>query len=82
MNKELKHIIIKELLWLLGIMAVSAIIEVIIIMLLDLHPVLSVKIQGFIGLMVIGLTIRVAARIRAAYRTHPDPTKNGQKSLE
>ena len=82
MNRDVKHIIIKEAGWFLAIVATSAVVEWSIIELLDLHPVLSVKVQGFIGLLVIGVTIRFVARIRSAFRTHPEHPQEGSESLE
>ena len=82
MKKDVKHIVLKEAGWFLAIVAVSALIELLIIEILDLHPVLSVKIQGFIGLLVIGMTIRFVTRVRSAFRTHPEHQHQGKESLE
>ena len=82
MNRDVKHIIIKETGWFLAIVAASALTEWLIIELLDLHPVLSVKVQGFVGLLVIGVSIRFVSRLRTAFRTHPEHSDKGQESLE
>lgn len=52
-----------ELIWLAGFVIVAGAVEYAIIMLLDLDWVLSVKVQGFIGLLVIGYLIRMSARL-------------------
>lgn len=63
MTYQLKNKILVELAWLFGIVAVSAGIEYSIIMLFDLHPILSLKIQGLIGLVVIAYVIRMITRM-------------------
>lgn len=60
---QIKGKIAIELAWLVGIIAVSAAIEYAIIMLFDLHPILSVKVQGLIGLVVIAYIIRMISRM-------------------
>jgi hypothetical protein len=63
MNKNLKQKLFVEFAWLLGILVVSAAIEYVIITLFDLHPILSVKVQGFIGLVIVAYGIRMLARM-------------------
>ncbi len=63
MNSQLKGKLISELIWLLGIVLLSAAVEYAIIMLFNLHPILSVKIQGFIGLIIIAYIIRMITRM-------------------
>lgn len=63
MTRKLKDRIIYEFIWLVGIVLASAAIEYAIIELFDLHPILGVKIQGFIGLLIIGYGIRMIARM-------------------
>ncbi len=63
MTYQLKNKILVELAWLFGIVAVSAAIEYSIIMLFDLHPILSLKIQALIGLVVIAYVIRMISRM-------------------
>ncbi|NGP89802.1 hypothetical protein [Fodinibius halophilus] len=63
MNTQLKSKLITELVWLVGIVIASAAVEYIIIVLFDLHPIFSVKAQGFIGLMVIAYGIRMMGRL-------------------
>ncbi len=68
MEKRLKNTIMVESLWLLGLVVVAAVIEYSVIELFDLHPVLNVKIQGFIGLLLIGYSIRMAARLWKSFK--------------
>ena len=63
MDSQTKNKLITEFAWLLGIILVSAALEYAIIVFFNLHPILSVKIQGFIGLVVIAYIIRMVARI-------------------
>lgn len=63
MDSQLKGKLISELIWLLGIVLVAAATEYAIIMLFNLHPVLNLKIQGFIGLIIIAYVIRMIARM-------------------
>ncbi|MDZ7681465.1 MAG: hypothetical protein U5J63_07030 [Fodinibius sp.] len=63
MDSDRKRKLISEVIWLVGIIATSAAIEYIIISLFDLHPILSVKIQGLIGLAIIAYGIRTLARL-------------------
>lgn len=64
MGKDQKSKTITEFIWLFSLLIVSAIAEYAIIVFFDLHPVLSVKIQGLIGLLVIAYGIRMVARLR------------------
>lgn len=68
MEKKLRNTVIVESVWLLVILFTAAIFEYSIIVLFDLHPVLSVKIQGFIGLLIIGYTIRMGARLWKSFK--------------
>ncbi len=63
MTRQLKDKIIYEFVWLIGIIAISAGIEFVIIELFDLHPILGVKVQGIIGLVIIAYLIRMIARM-------------------
>ncbi|MDZ7658631.1 hypothetical protein [Fodinibius sp.] len=63
MNSQIKNKLITEFSWLLGIIIVSAVLEYAVIVFFNLHPILSVKIQGFIGLIVIAYIIRMVARM-------------------
>ncbi|PAU93033.1 hypothetical protein CK503_14015 [Aliifodinibius salipaludis] len=63
MNSQIKNKLIREFSWLLGIIIVSAALEYTIIEVFDLHPILSVKVQGLIGLVVIAYIIRMIARM-------------------
>lgn len=68
MKKKLRNTVITETLWLLGLLLVAAVVEYSIIELFDLHPVLNVKIQGFIGLLLIGYSIRMGARLWKSFK--------------
>lgn len=63
MDSQIKNKLITEFSRLLGIIIVSAALEYAIIIFFNLHPILSVKIQGFIGLVVIAYIIRMIARM-------------------
>ncbi|WP_445666689.1 hypothetical protein [Fodinibius sp. AD559] len=63
MNSQIKSKLITEFSWLLGIIIASAALEYAIIEIFDLHPILGVKIQGLIGLVVIAYIIRMIARM-------------------
>lgn len=63
MDKSAFKILIKELMWLFAIIGISALVEFAIIEALDLHAVLSIKLQGLIGLIIIGYGIRMVARL-------------------
>ncbi|GEM_PF-1288637 len=63
MNSQIKNKLIAEFAWLFGIIIVSAALEYTIIVFFNLHPILSVKIQGFIGLVVVAYIIRMVARM-------------------
>lgn len=63
MSTEFSKSLKSEALWLGAIVLAAWVVEYAIILLLELDPVLSVKIQGFIGLLVIGYLIRMSARL-------------------
>ncbi len=54
--------------WLLAILVMSALAEYAIIMIFDLHPILSVKIQGIIGLIIFGYGIRMISRLLSSFK--------------
>lgn len=64
MRKKLMY----ELLWLLALVLLSALMEYLIIVIFDLHPALSVKIQGIIGLLIFGYSVRMVARLLKTYK--------------
>jgi len=68
MNTKLKKKIGYELMWLLAILVMSALAEYAIIMIFDLHPILSVKIQGIIGLIIFGYGIRMISRLLSSFK--------------
>lgn len=76
MNSETRRIIIYEMIWLAALLALSALAEYIIIVTFDLHPVLSVKIQGIIGLIIFGYAIRMVGRILKNFKSSSDSTAN------
>lgn len=67
MKGDLKSKIITESIWLFALLLISAAVEYGVIVLFDLHPVLNVKIQGLIGLLVIGYGIRMLSRLWHSY---------------
>ena len=77
-----KFNILKEFVWLIAILGIAALIEFAIIETLNLHPVLSIKIQGLIGLMLIGYSIRMFSRIWQSIYKQADPATNGKEVLE
>jgi hypothetical protein len=79
MKKEFLNIILKEMLWLVAIVVVSSLIEFTIIELFELHPVLSIKIQALIGLMIFGYSIRMFARLWRIYHRPANPGTNEQE---
>lgn len=68
MKKSLRNIVIVEAVWLAGLVLTAAVVEYGIIKLFDLHPVLNVKIQGFIGLLLIGYSIRMGSRLWKSFK--------------
>lgn len=72
MNRPFKKFFLTEYLWLAGLVFISAVAEYVIIVLFDLHPVLSVKIQGLIGLTIIAYGIRMVARLMAGMEESPE----------
>lgn len=63
MKNQLKSKFISEIIWLLGILLTAAAVEYAIILLFNLHPILNVKIQGLIGLVIIAYIIRMVTRM-------------------
>ena len=63
MKSEKKDKIFLELAWLAGIIILAFIIEYAILEYLNINPVISVKIQGLIGLLIIGYGMRASFRI-------------------
>ena len=72
----MKYITPRELLWFIAIVTCAVLLEFSIIKIFHLNPILSVKLQGFLGLMILGYGIRMAARF---VQEPADPTTNGQK---
>ncbi|SHF56029.1 hypothetical protein SAMN05443144_11031 [Fodinibius roseus] len=75
MSRPFKKFFLSEFLWLMGLILIAAVVEYVIIVLFDLHPVLSVKIQGLIGLTVIAYGIRMVARLMAGMQESPEEEK-------
>lgn len=73
-----------EFFWLIGLLSISAVVEYIAIALFDLHPMLNVKIQGIIELIIIGYGIRVATRLigetQRSSKQNEDEVKQNSKS--
>lgn len=77
--KEYTHKKIKrEIYWLLVITILAALIEYAVIKFLNLHPVVSLRLQGFIGLVLIGYGIRMVARLWASESEKNNSEHNGQ----
>lgn len=63
MDRGLKHKIVVEFAWLAGLLLISAVLEYAFILMFDLHPILSIKIQVIIGLTIVGYGVRMTARM-------------------
>lgn len=74
--------IVREICWLAAIIILAALVEYAVIKFLGLHPVVSLRIQGLIGLVVIGYGIRMAARLWAPDDDEPDPSQNGHRHTQ
>lgn len=72
MDKSALKILLKELTWLVAIIGISALVEYIIIENFDIHPVLSIKLQGLIGLVIIGYGLRMGARLWKTFHSSED----------
>lgn len=72
--------LVKELAWFVIIISVAAIVEFAIIEAFDLHPVLSIKIQGLLGLIVLGYGFRMAVRLWKTF--NPPPDKANEKTTD
>lgn len=73
--------IVRELSWLAVIIVMSLIIEYAIMLYIDINPVLSVKLQGFVGLLLVGYGLRAAYRIWSKFQDRADKRKNGWPGL-
>ena len=82
MNKSVLKNLLKELIWLSAIIGISALIEFLIIEMFDLHPVLSIKLQGLIGLVIIGYAIRMGARLWKSFHSSDDTTHEEKDALD
>lgn len=81
MKSKLKRILIYELSWFLALLTISAAAEYVIIVLFDLHPVLSVKIQGVIGLLIFGYLIRMVSRLLSSFKEWFEPDEKGRGDM-
>lgn len=68
MEGGMKKKLVYELLWLLALILLSAVMEYAIIVIFDLHPALSIKMQGIIGLLIFGYGVRMVARLLSSYK--------------
>jgi len=82
MNKSALKVLFKELIWLLAILGISALIEFLIIESFDLHPVLSIKLQGLIGLVIIGYGIRMSGRLWKSFHSSDDADQENSDALD
>lgn len=78
MEKNGLKILFKELIWLTVIIGISALLEFAIIEIFDLHSVLSIKLQGLIGLVIIGYGIRMGGRLWKTF--HPSDEINSEET--
>lgn len=82
MDKSAFKILLKELIWLIAIVGISALVEFAIIEIFDLHAVLSIKLQGLIGLIIIGYGIRMFARLWATFNSSEDLSSEETESFD
>lgn len=83
MEGGMKKKLVYELLWLLALILLSAVMEYAIIVIFDLHPALSVKMQGIIGLLIFGYGVRMVARLLSSYKiSDTDQEDKSQDGIE
>lgn len=82
MKPDPRHRLKVEALWLFAIVAVAGGVEFLIILVLELDPMLSVRVQGFIGLLIIGYMIRMTARIISKSDKQTSAKNNGRDDVE
>lgn len=82
MDRDLKDRLKLEGYWLAAILLAAAAGEYALLLILEVDPLLSIKIQGFIVLMVMGYIIRIAARVIKDYGDQILPDDNGMNELE
>lgn len=82
MEKSAFQILIKELIWLIAIIGISALVEFAIIEAFDLHAVLSIKLQGLIGLIIIGYGIRMVGRLWKTFNSSEDIDSEQTESFD
>lgn len=83
MAKKPFKMFIEELGWFVAILSIAALVEYAIIEAFDLHPVLSIKIQGLIGLMVLGYGFRMSVRIWKTFNPPPESSDaNEEKNTD
>lgn len=83
MEGGMKKKLVYELLWLLALILLSAAMEYAIIVIFDLHPALSVKMQGIIGLLIFGYGVRMVARLLSSYKiSDTDQEDQNQDGIE
>lgn len=74
--RRLKHIA-RELLWLAGIFLLAISVEYAFFEIIDINPIVSVKVQGLIGLLFIGYGLRASYRIWNMFQEKSDSGSNG-----
>lgn len=83
MEGGMKKKLVYELLWLLALILLSAAMEYAIIVIFDLHPALSIKMQGIIGLLIFGYGVRMVARLLSSYKiSDTDQEDQNQDGIE
>jgi Flp pilus assembly pilin Flp len=68
--------LVKEIAWFVALILIAALVEFAIIETFDLHPVLSIKIQGLIGLVILGYGFRMVVRLWKVFNSPSDAVKN------
>lgn len=74
--RRLKHIA-KEVSWFLAIFILAVSIEYAFFEFIDINPIVSVKIQGLIGLLFVGYGLRASYRIWKKFQDEQDPRNIG-----
>ena len=68
--------LVKEIAWFVALILIAALVEFAIIETFDLHPVLSIKIQGLIGLVILGYGFRMVVRLWKVFNLPSGTAKN------
>lgn len=91
MGKNLKSIVMNrlrlknitsEIGWLVGIFVLAVSVEYAFFELININPIISVKVQGLIGLLFIGYSLRAAYRVWELFQWNSSPKNNGLSKTE